>query len=47
MLDKLEEYEFDDSFIFSDEVTFHISKVNKHNTRIRGTDDLHVTLWHV
>ena len=31
----LEEDEFDDRLVFSDEATFHLTgKVNKHNTRI-------------
>ena len=34
MQDKLEEDDFDDRLVFSDEATFHTSgKVNKHNVR--------------
>ena len=37
MLEKLEEDEFDECLIFSDEATFHTNgKVNKHNVRIWG-----------
>ena len=44
----LEEDGFDDRLVFSDEATFHlIGKVNKHNTRIWGTEHRHLTLEHV
>jgi hypothetical protein len=34
-------------FIFSDEATFHINgKVNRHNVRVWGTENPHVTLEH-
>jgi hypothetical protein len=34
-------------FIFSEEVTFHINgKVNRHNVRVWGTENPHVTLEH-
>ena len=45
---RLEDDGFDDRLVFSDEATFHLSgKVNKHNTRIWGTENPHVTLEHV
>ena len=41
----MEQDEFDDRLVFSDEATFHLTgKVNKHNTRIWGTEHLHLTL---
>ena len=44
----LEEDEFDDRLVFSDEATFHvIGKVNKHNTRIWGTEHPHAIQEHV
>ena len=37
MQQKMEDDEFDDRLVFSDEATFHVNgKVNKHNTRIWG-----------
>jgi hypothetical protein len=34
-------------FIFSDDATFHIKgKVNRHNVRVWGTENPHVTLEH-
>ena len=39
---------FDDRLVFSEEATFHLTgKVNKHNTRIWGTEHPHSTLEHV
>lgn len=47
MLDKLEEDDFDDRLVFSDEATFHTSgKVNKHNVRIWGEENPHGTVEH-
>ena len=44
----LEEDGLDDRLMFSDEATFHLTgKVNKHNTRIWGTEHPHSTLEHV
>ena len=44
----LEEHGFDDRLVFSDKATFHLTgKVNKHNTRIWGTEHPHLTLEHV
>ena len=44
----LEEDGFDDRLVFSDEATFQLTgKVNKHNTRIWGTENPHSTLEHV
>ena len=44
MLQKLEEDEFDEHPIFSDESTFHTNdKVNKHNVRILGEENPHAT----
>ena len=43
-----EEDGFDDRLVFSDEATFHLTgKLNKHNTRIWGTEHPHSTLEHV
>ena len=40
MQQKMEDDGFDDRLVFSDEATFHINgKVNKHNTRIWGTEN--------
>ena len=47
MQEKLEDDGFDDRLVFSDEVTFHVNgKVNKHNTRIWGTENPHEILEH-
>lgn len=47
MLDKLDEDDFDDRLVFSDEATFHTSgKVNKHNVRIWGKENPHGTVEH-
>ena len=44
----LEEDGFDDRHVFSNEATFHPTvKVNRHNTRIWGTEHSHLTLEHV
>ena len=44
---KMEDDEFDDRLVFSDEATFHVNgKVNKHNTRIWGTENTHELLEH-
>ena len=43
----LEEDGFDDRLVFSDEATFHVTgKVNKHNTRIWGTEHPHAIPEH-
>ena len=45
--EKLEDDGFDDRLVFNDEATFHVNgKVNKHNTRIWGTENSHVILEH-
>ena len=45
MQEKLEDDGFDDRLVFSDEATFHVNgKVNKHNTRIWGTENPHEIL---
>ena len=47
MREKLEDDGFDDRLVFSDEATFHVNgKVNKHNTRIWGTENPHEILEH-
>lgn len=47
MQEKLEEDEFRGRFVFSDEATFHTNgKVNKHNVRIWGEENPHVTVEH-
>ena len=47
MQEKLEDDGFDDRLIFSDKATFHVNgKVNKHNTRIWGTENPHEILEH-
>ena len=44
----LEEDGFDDRLVFGDEATFHLTgKVNKHNTRIWGTEHPHAIQEHV
>lgn len=47
MQEKLEDNGFDDRLVFSDEATFHLNgKVNKHNTRIWGSENPHELLEH-
>lgn len=47
MQQKMEDDGFDDRLVFSDEATFHVNgKVNKHNTRIWGTENPHELLEH-
>ena len=47
MLEKLEEDEFNERLVFSDEVTFHTNgKVNRHNARIWGKENFHATIEH-
>ena len=47
MQEKLKDDGFDDRLVFSDEATFHVNgKVNKHNTRIWGTENPHEILEH-
>ena len=42
MQPKMEDDGFNDHLVFSDEATFHANgKVNKHNTRIWGTENPH------
>ena len=44
---KMEDDGFDDRLDFNDEATFHVNgKVNKHNTRIWGTENPHEVLEH-
>ena len=44
----LEQDGFDDRLVFSNEATFHLTgKVKKRNTRMLGTEHLHLTLEHV
>ena len=48
MRDKLEENEFLERVVFSDEATFHTSgKVSKHNVRIWGEENPHASVKHV
>jgi len=43
----MEENDFVERFIFCDKATFHISgKVNVHNVRIWGTEQLHAQIEH-
>ena len=43
--EKLEEDEFNERLVFSDEVTFHTNgKVNRHNVRIWGEENPHATI---
>ena len=45
MLAMLEQNGVDDCLVFSDKATFHqTGKVNKHNTRMWGTERPHLTL---
>ena len=47
MQQKMEDDGFDDRLVFSDEAAFHVNgKVNKHNTRIWGTEIPHELLEH-
>ena len=47
MQQKVEDDGFNDLLVFSDEATFHVNgKVNKHNTRIWGTENPHELLEH-
>ena len=47
MQEKLEEDEFLERLVFSDEATFHTNgKVNKHNVRIWGEENPHATVEH-
>jgi hypothetical protein len=48
MLQHLEEYGFAANLIFSHEATFHLyGKVNRHNVRIRGTENPKATIEHI
>jgi hypothetical protein len=45
---RLEDDGFAEKLFFSDEATFHVcGKVNRHNVRIWGTENLHATMEHV
>ena len=45
--EKLEEEEFNERLVFSDEATFHTNgKVNTHNVGIWGEDNPHATIEH-
>ena len=45
MQEKLEEDEFNERLVFSDEATFHTNgKVNRHNVRIWGEENPHTTI---
>ena len=47
MQKKLEENEFNERFVFSDEATFHTNgKVSRHNVRIWGKENPHATIEH-
>ena len=47
MKEKLEEDEFNERLVFSDEATFHTNgKVNRYNVRIWGEENPHVTTEH-
>ena len=47
MQEKLEEDEFNERLVFSDEATFHTNgKVNRHNVRIWGEENPHATIEH-
>ena len=47
MQEKLEEDEFNERLVFSDEATFHTNgKVNRHTVRIWGEENLHTTIEH-
>ncbi|CAH2011247.1 unnamed protein product [Acanthoscelides obtectus] len=43
MQEEMEDDEFANCLVFSDEATFHLSgRVNRHNIRIRGTENPHM-----
>ena len=47
MQEKLEEDEFNERLVFSNEATFHTNgKVNRHNVRIWGEENPHATIEH-
>ena len=47
MQEKLEEDEFNERLVFSDEATFHTNgKVNRHNVRIWDEENPHATIEH-
>ena len=47
MQEKLEEDEFNEPLVFSDEAAFHTNgKVNRHNVRIWGEENPHATIEH-
>ena len=47
MQEKLEEDEFNERLVFSDEATFHTNgKVNRHNVFVWGEENLHATIDH-
>ena len=47
MPEELEEDEFNERLVFSDEATFHMNcKVNRHNVRIWGKEIPHATIEH-
>ena len=47
MQEKLEEDEFNECLVFSDEATFHTNgKANRHNVRICGEENPHATIEH-
>ena len=47
MQEKLEEDEFNERLVFSDEATFHMNgKVNRHNVCIWGEENPHATIKH-
>ncbi|GFY62968.1 uncharacterized protein TNIN_309541 [Trichonephila inaurata madagascariensis] len=45
--EKLDVNGFENTLVFTDEATFHLcGKVNRHNLRFWGTENVHVTLEH-
>ena len=47
MQEKLEEYKFNKRLVYSNEATFYTNgKVNRHNVRIWGKENLHATIEH-
>ncbi|GFQ88941.1 uncharacterized protein TNCT_687821 [Trichonephila clavata] len=45
--EKLDGNSFENTLVFTDEATFHLcGKVNRHNLRFWGTENVHVTLEH-
>ena len=47
MQEKLEEDEFNERLVFSDEATFHTNgKINRHNIHIWGEENPHATIEH-